>query len=219
MSRKTIPITVDHLEHFPEPCRGCLFWELDPVRRGRLEPQERVGEKETWLSEVLREWGSCGRVAMVDDQQVGHMIYVPTPFAPGISTIPTAPASPDALVLTTAYVAPQWRGHGIGRLLVQGMVRDLVRRGEVRAVEAFAETRTNRLGHCMVPKGFLSSVGFKTQRAHPVHPRMRMDLRSALTWKDEVELALDRLLGVVRPNAAAPKAAPGGLPPARGGLS
>ena len=30
-------------------------------------------------------------------------------------------------------------------------------------------------------------------------PRMRMELRSTLTWKDEVEAALERLLGVVRP--------------------
>jgi hypothetical protein len=42
-------------------------------------------------------------------------------------------------------------------------------------------------------------VGFKTQRAHGTTPRLRMDLKSALTWRDEVELALDRLLGVVRP--------------------
>jgi hypothetical protein len=28
---------------------------------------------------------------------------------------------------------------------------------------------------------------------------MRMDLRSALTWRDEVEAALEKLIGVVRP--------------------
>ena len=28
---------------------------------------------------------------------------------------------------------------------------------------------------------------------------MRMDLRSALSWRDEVEAALERLLGAVRP--------------------
>lgn len=218
MARKTVPLTLDNLDGFPQPCRHCLFWELDPVRRERLDEPERASQKEVWLSEVLREWGSCGRVAMVDDQQVGALIYVPTGFAPGTSTIPTAPVSPDALVLTTAYVDPRWRGHGIGRLLVQGMARDLVRRGEVRAVEAFTVTKDRPLGHCMVPQGFLSSVGFKTQRAHPVHPRMRMELRSVVTWKDEVEQALDRLLGVVRPKSPAPKAAPGGLPPARGGL-
>ena len=46
---------------------------------------------------------------------------------------------------------------------------------------------------------FLGSVGFKTHRPHARHPRMRMDLRSALTWRDEVEAALEKLIGVVRP--------------------
>ena len=65
----------------------------------------------------------------------------------------------------------------------------------------------------MVPADFLSSVGFKTQRAHPVNPRMRMELKSALTWKDEVEQALEKLLGVVRPT---PRPAPKPTqPPAR----
>jgi hypothetical protein len=46
---------------------------------------------------------------------------------------------------------------------------------------------------------FLTSVGFKTQRAHARHPRMRMDLRTTLSWREELEGALERLLGAVRP--------------------
>jgi hypothetical protein len=56
-----------------------------------------------------------------------------------------------------------------------------------------------------MPADFLGSVGFKTQRAHITTPRMRMELRTALSWRDEVEQALERLVGVVRP---APKASP-----------
>ena len=63
----------------------------------------------------------------------------------------------------------------------------------------------------VLPTDFLGSVGFKTQRAHITTPRMRMDLRSTLTWKDEVEAALERLLGVVRPS---PKPARGPSPKA-----
>ncbi|KQY57768.1 GCN5 family acetyltransferase [Nocardioides sp. Root151] len=219
MSRKTVPLTLDNLDGLPQPCQHCLFWQLDPVRRDRLDAEESACEKEAWISEVLREWGSCGRVAMVDDEAVGYLIYAPTAWVPGVSAFPTAPVSPDALVLTTVYVDPAWTGHGIGRLLIQGLAKDLIKRGEVRAVEAFGSTREQGLGHCVVPAGFLTRVGFKTQRAHPTHPRLRMELRSVLTWKDEVEQAVERLLGVVRPKRPAPKTAPGGLPPARGGLS
>ena len=55
----------------------------------------------------------------------------------------------------------------------------------------------------VLPAEFLGGVGFKTQRAHPTTPRMRMELRTALSWKDEVELALEKVWGVVRPTQKA----------------
>jgi hypothetical protein len=55
-----------------------------------------------------------------------------------------------------------------------------------------------------VPADFLGGVGFKTQRPHAVTPRMRMELRAALSLKDEVEAALERLVGAVRPAKARP---------------
>jgi GNAT superfamily N-acetyltransferase len=195
MSRKIVRLTLDHLDTLPSPCRSCLFWELDPVRRARVE--DPCAEKDAWVSQVLREWGSCGRVALVDDVAVGYLIYAPAAFVPGAAAFPTAPVSADAVLLTTAYVDESAAGGGLGRMLVQGMARDLIERGGIRAVEAFGDTRGG--GRCVVPVDFLGGVGFKTHRAHSTTPRMRMELRSALTWKDEVEAALDRLLGAVRP--------------------
>jgi GNAT superfamily N-acetyltransferase len=198
MSRKVVRLTVDHLAELPGPCRSCLFWELDPVRRARVSGEAALAEKEAWLSEVLREWGSCGRVALVDDRVVGHLVYAPAAYVPGAAAFPTAPVSSDAVLLTTAYVAEEHADGGLGRMLVQAMARDLIGRGGIRAVEAFGTTAP-ALGSCLVAAGFLGSVGFKTHRPHPLTPRMRMDLRSALTWRDEVEAAVERLLGAVRP--------------------
>lgn len=221
MSRRIARLTLDHLDAMGGqgvPCRTCLFWELDPVRRARLDDPagcaddrtddragdragdrggDRAEEKDAWLSEVLREWGSCGRVVLVEDRPVGYLIYAPAAYVPGAAAFPTAPVSPDAILLTTAYVDPAHAGGGLGRMLVQGMARDLIERGGIRAVEAFGDTRA--AGRCVVSADFLARVGFKTHRPHPTTPRMRMDLRSALTWKDEVEAALERLVGVVRP--------------------
>jgi GNAT superfamily N-acetyltransferase len=101
------------------------------------------------------------------------------------------------VLLTNVYVEPAHAGGGLGRMLIQGMARDLIERGGIKAVEAFGDTRGTR--SCVVPVDFLGSVGFKTQRAHGTTPRMRMELRSTLTWKDELEGAMERLLGVVRP--------------------
>ncbi|WP_121254006.1 GNAT family N-acetyltransferase [Nocardioides ferulae] len=215
-SRKVVRLTLDHLDALPDPCASCLFWQLDPVRRQRVEDPR--AEKEAWLSHLLREWGSCGRVVLVDDRPVGHLIYAPQAFLPGSAGIATAPVSPDAVLLASAYVDPAHAAGGLGRMLVQGMARDLISRGGIRAVEAFGDARPQRLPRpggamgCLLPVDFLGGVGFKTHRPHALTPRMRMDLRSALTWRDEVEAALERLVGAVRP---ASKAAPAPVPDAR----
>jgi len=212
MSRKVVRLTLDHLAQLDEdlsaPCTTCLFWQLDPVSRNRVAPDEAAAEKEAWVSHVLREWGSCGRVVLVDERPVGYAIYAPPAFLPGAAAFPTAPVSPDAVLLSTVWVHPDHRGGGLGRMLVQGMARDLVKRGGVGAVEAFGDTRGPGRGtgprSCVVAADFLGSVGFKTHRPHGTTPRMRMDLRTALTWRTEVEAALERLVGAVRPAKPAP---------------
>lgn len=204
MARRTAPLTLDHLAQVREPCRSCLFWSTDPVSRARLGSGEETQARDAWLSWVLREWGSAGRVALVDGEVVGHAIYAPAVFFPGAAGIPTSPPSPDAVLLSTVYVDPSARHGGVGRLLVQGMARDLVKRN-IAAVEAFGDTRGRSYG-CVMPAEFLGRVGFKTQRAHVTTPRMRMDLRTTVTWKSEVGATLEKLWGVVRPAPApAPK--------------
>ena len=103
--------------------------------------------------------------------------------------------------MTSSGRNPAHAGGGLGRMLVQGMARDLITRGGIRAVEAFGTT-TPGIGSCLAPVEFLGGVGFKTHRPHPLTPRMRMELRSAISWKDEVESALEKLWGVVRPAPA-----------------
>ena len=203
MSRTLARLTLDHLAELDDHVRSCLFWQLDPVSRSRIEEGQRAAELEAWVSEVLREWGSCGRVLLVDDAAVGMALYAPARFFVGAMTMPTAPVSPDAVLLATVYVEPRHRGGGLGRMLVQGTARDLVER-KIQAIEAFGDTRGPAGRDCVLPVEFLDAVGFKTHRSHPTSPRMRMDLRTARSWMSEVELAVERLLGAVRP---APKKA------------
>jgi GNAT superfamily N-acetyltransferase len=210
VGRKVVRLTPDHLEQLTAPCRSCVFWQLDPVRRARVE--DPADEVDAWVSTVLRDWGSCGRVVLVDGVPKGFALYAPEAFLPGAASFATAPVSADAVLLTHLYVAPDARRGGLGRMLVQGMARDLIERSGIRAVEAFGDTRGDegwetrrpprdhaRGSRCVASVEFLSSVGFKTHRPHARNPRMRMDLRSALSWRDEVEAALERLIGVVRP--------------------
>ena len=226
MARRVVRLTLDLLEELDAPCRTCAAWQLDPVRRSRpCTPQEAADERAAWVSGVLREWGSCGRVVLVDSRPVGHLVYAPPVLVPGADAFPTSPVSPDAVLLVSGYVGPEHARGGLGRVLVQAMARDLLGRGGIRAVEAFGHVGgpvapsggaepagATQVARCTLPVGFLGGVGFGTQRPHPRTPRMRMDLRSALSWRDEVEAAIERLRGVVRPAgvpAAETQRAPG----------
>ena len=158
MSRKIVRLTLDHLEALPAPCRSCLFWELDPVRRSRVE--DPAAEKDAWISHVLREWGSCGRVALVDDVPVGYLVYAPEAFVPGAAGFPTAPVSPDAVLLTTAYVAPEHAGRRAGPDAGAG---DGARPDQARHPGRRGVRRHPRQGptSCVLPVEFLGSVGLQ----------------------------------------------------------
>jgi hypothetical protein len=107
---------------------------------------------------------------------------------------PTSPVSPDAVLLMTGHVLPEFTGGGLGRMLVQGVAKDLVRRG-VKAIEAFGDASWEGVGHCVLPADHLLAVGFKTVRPHPRYPRLRLELKSVASWREDVEVALERLLG------------------------
>ncbi len=206
MSRHLARLTRDTLADLPDEARNCVFWQFDPVHRARvLATGGAADEKEAWLSQVLLDWGSCGRVAYVDGEVAGYVVYAPATYLPGSAGLPTAPVSEDAVLLATALVLPEYARGGIGRMLMQSVVKDLLNRGGIRAVEAFGDNRAPRrvteLEHsaCVLPAEYLLRVGFKTQRAHARYPRMRLELKTAVTWRSEVESALERLLGAVRP--------------------
>jgi hypothetical protein len=76
---------------------------------------------------------------------------------------------------------------------VQGLAKDLTRRG-VKAIEAFGDLKWESPG-CMIPADYLLAVGFKTVRPHLRFPRMRLELKTAMSWREDVEVALERLLG------------------------
>ncbi|MEU5624026.1 GNAT family N-acetyltransferase [Streptomyces tendae] len=201
MGRRLVPLTLDNLQDLPQRCRSCVFWELDPVSgEAAVKAGTPALEKESWISAVLLDWGSCGRVAYVDDVPVGFVLYAPPAYVPRSTAFPTSPVSSDAVQLMTAFVLPGYQGQGLGRVMVQTVAKDLLRRG-FKAIEAFGDARWKEPA-CVLPADHLLAVGFKTVRPHARHPRLRLDLRSTLSWKEDVEMALDRLLGAVQKEPA-----------------
>ena len=136
MSRRLANITLDNLDDLPRRCRSCAFWELDPVARTSVDERgDAAFEKEAWVSATLLEWGSCGKVVYVDGVAAGYAMFAPPAYVPRSVAFPTSPVSADAVLLMSAHVVPEFSGIGLGRMLVQGVAKDLLRRG-VRAVEA-----------------------------------------------------------------------------------
>ncbi|MBO0774577.1 MAG: GNAT family N-acetyltransferase, partial [Actinobacteria bacterium] len=81
MPRRLASVTLDNLDDLPYRCRRCPFWELDPVGFARAqETGDPALEKEAWVSSVLLEWGSCGKIAYVDGAPAGFVLYAPPRF-------------------------------------------------------------------------------------------------------------------------------------------
>jgi GNAT superfamily N-acetyltransferase len=183
VGRKVVALNVDTLDLLLAPCRRCVFWELGHKARP-LGSEEAGLQKEAWLSSIVLEWGQAAR-----------------------------PVSRDAVLLATLAVSPPFEGQGIGRVLLQSMARDLIKR-RVRAVEAFADrVWTGR--NCHIPIDFLESCGFQVVREHPRYPLLRMDLRTVVRWKDAREAALEALR-VPAPVQPALRPVPSSPPPTRG---
>ena len=194
MTRKVVNITLDNADEIPQPCRGCLFWEA-----GVAAPDPTA--KDDWLSAVLLDWGSCGKLVYVDGVVAGFALYAPPPYVGGAPGYATSEVSSDALMLMTARILPEFAAAGLGRVLIQAVVKDALGRRGIKALEAFGDAHDDAQS-CVLPAGFLTAVGFKTVHRHPRFPRLRLELRTVLSWRDDVEVALERWLGAIRPDRA-----------------
>ncbi len=198
MPRRVASITLDNLDDLPSRCRRCVFWELDPLTQARaLETGDSSLEKESWVSNVLLQWGSCGKIIYVDGVPAGFVLYAPPQYVPKSVSFPTSPVSSDAVLMMTANILAEFSGGGLGRVLVQSLVKDLTHRG-IKAVEAFGDLKPDGMS-CVMPADYLLAVGFKTVRPHLRYPRLRLEIKTALSWREDVEVALERLLGSMTP--------------------
>ncbi len=73
MGRRLVSLTGDNVGDLPSPCRSCVFWEA-----GHRQPDPT--RKDDWLSTVLLDWGSCGRLLYVDGQLAAFAVYAPPQY-------------------------------------------------------------------------------------------------------------------------------------------
>lgn len=203
MTRALVPLSMSSISDLPRRCRACVNWELPSAAAAGLDVDQAGFEKEVWLSGVMLTWGSAGQIVTVDDRPVGFALYAPPTAVPGTAAFPTSPVSPDAVLLTTARILPEFRGQGLARYLMNGVVTALTSRG-VRAIELFGiedaveESEIDiDLPTCLLPAAFARAVGFSDIQPHRRYPRLRFELPSGIGWKAEVESALEKLFTVI----------------------
>jgi hypothetical protein len=162
MAYRLSPVTRASLGDAPPVCVDCVFWQF---RDGRAAGKER------WAERMEEDWGAWGTLYRGEgDRLLGFIQYGPAGRFPRAGELPAGPPSPDAVLLTCAYLVDRsspWVLQSLF-LAVIGEVRD---RG-VKAIETFgyrypegATSYERVLVHRTVfPSDFLADFGFTAVR-------------------------------------------------------
>lgn len=203
--------TIERLR-LPSACSGCVFWES-----ARLLPRECGAACDDaaaldWSRRIVNEWGEYGRAAVEDGDVLGFIKYAPPAYVPQIRHMPTGPPEDGAPIITCMHIAPEARRRGLGGLLLREAMRDLAQRGE-RSAQAYATaTSGDYTGVPFMGVEFLLRNGFTVVRPHPEVPLLKVDLKSLVSWTENLEAVLDSLRLPMR----VPKRAPATLSTRRG---
>jgi GNAT superfamily N-acetyltransferase len=193
VARRIRTLTVDRVGDLPDPCSTCAFWELGGRRSATCETVSQRAQLEDWVENVRADWGECGRVAYENGEPLGFVKYAPPRYFPQVISMPSGPPDNDAVLIACLHVISDSRDVGLGKVLLQATLRDLVSRGE-KAVEAYAATAAvERERTPLMTVEFLLRQGFSVARPHPVYPIMRLELKSLASWTENVEAVLDAL--------------------------
>jgi len=209
--RKIIGLSVVDRDRLPSRCAGCLYWESTdalPFECGARCDDSRAAEN---VRVIAAEWGECGRVALEDGEVLGFIKYALPIYAPQARHLPAGPPEAGVPLITCMHIDPDARQKGVGGLLLRAAMRDLAQRGE-RTVQAYATTARGDMTHVpVVGVEFLLRRGFTVAQPHPQVPLLRVDLKTLVSWTDNLEAVLDSL----RLPARAPRREPVTLSKAR----
>ena len=170
-----------------------------------------------WVEQVTADWGPPGRIAYADGRPVGHVVLAPARFVPRLAAFPTAPSDPATVMLVTAVSAPDANGDGRGlrKVLLQTAAKDALKQ-HVRSVDVVASRPVAVSPHaCVLEAAPLEKFGFRVERDHPAYPRLRIDLRTAVTLRDEAAAYVARALARIPGVHPAPEVHPRGSSSAR----
>lgn len=194
MARRIVPVDRDNVKDLPRPCRDCFFWENQEKLSGPQDFPEAFQRKTEWFARTSGEWGNCGKLIYDDNAVLGYIQFAPFSYLPQSHHFPAAPVSKKAALISCLYVVPEMRGRGLGKVVLQSALKDLLKK-RMRIVEAFASREEP---YQLVPIDFYLKNGFYVLRDDKRFPLVRLDLRASVTWHVNVQAMLDSLKIPVR---------------------
>jgi ribosomal protein S18 acetylase RimI-like enzyme len=124
----------------PNPCRCCLYWQTNGEFGEQTLKPEMETKKRKWFNKVAKEFGSCIKIAYLDNVPIGFIQYAPAKFFPRLKEYAAGPSSEDAVFIACLYISNRKeRGKGLGTKMLENLIAELKER-EFKAVETFART-------------------------------------------------------------------------------
>ena len=174
MPPRVAGLTGATLDTAPTVCHDCVWWQS---RRGRNLDKRR------WIEKAEDEWGAWGTVYYDEHGRLlGSMQYGPARLFPRAADLPAGPPSPDAVLVTCAYLVDK-SAPWVMQSLFLAAIGESKDKG-AKALEAFSyrypEGATGEerfLVHRTVfPADFLADFGFRPVRAQGRVELARLEL-------------------------------------------
>ncbi len=174
MATRLEGLTRGTLATAPTVCHDCVWWQSRPGRSVN---------KDRWIDRAEDDWGAWGTVYYDEHgRTLGSMQYGPAALFPRASELPAGPPSPDAVLVTCAYLvdfASPW----VMQSLFLAAIGDARDKG-AKALEAFAYRYPEgespyarfQVHKTIFPRDFLSDFGFVTVRAQGRVELARLEL-------------------------------------------
>ena len=163
------------LESVPSVCHGCVWWQS---RAGRNSVDKR-----RWIEKAEEEWGAWGSIYYdADGRVLGSIQYGPSTLFPRAAELPAGPVSPDAVLVTCAYLvdaSSPW----VMQSLFLAAIGEAKDQG-AKALETFGYRYPDgqstyerfQVHKTIFPRDFLSDFGFRTVRAAGLVELVRLEL-------------------------------------------
>jgi len=130
---------------------------------------------------------------MEDGDVLGFVKYAPSAYLSQVRHLPSGPPEENAPVIACMHIAPEAASARPWRLLLREAMRDLA--GARRAFRPGLRDGASGdfRGVPFMGVDFLLRNGFTVVRPHPEVPLLRVDLKSLVSWTENLEAVLESL--------------------------